>query len=610
MKPPSFPLPQVCVASLPALPEKRRHPWQQLAMALVLVGCHASASMAAESTPSSPQPRVTLHIPDQLQGLLQRYLELPAAPAREDEHARAAVLSQIRDDVSELLATEGYYAPSLSWEGEAIRLTPGERTTVHQVDIVFTGAIADTAPHSVDGSGTTLLRRREQLLQTWSLKAGEAFRSDDWQDAKAALLAEVANQDFAAARIADSRAEVDAAKAQARLDISIDSGPAYRFGPLKITGLQRYSATLIERLLPFVQGAPYNRDKLLSLQARLQNTPWFQSVTVEPLLESATPDELPIRVSVRELPAKTVGFGLGYASNTGARGEINFQHNDLFARAWDFKSGLRHEQRRQTLYADLSLLPSPSGYRQNFASQLEYSDIEGLQTRRILLSTHRSRILGQIETRLGLEWQREIQRPQDAATETDRAMLLDWRWLKRAVDDKLDPRAGYILELRIGGASRRLLSSRDFLRTQLRYQQWWSLSPRDIISLRGEVGLTAAASSDGIPQDYLFRAGGSQSVRGYAYHSLGVLEGNATVGGRALNTASLEYTHWLHGSSWGVAGFVDAGDAADNWRELKPMLGYGLGARWKSPAGPLALDLAHGQHGNGWRLHFALSMAF
>lgn len=609
MKPPSSPLPPADLAT--ALPVKRPPTWQQLTMtlALALVSMHATPGMAAETTPS-PLPRITLHVPDELQSLLQRYLELPAAPAREDEHARAAILSQIRDDVAELLATEGYYTPGLRWEGEALRLTPGKRTTVSQVSIAFSGAIAAAAPDGLDGSGMKLLQRRERLLQTWPLKAGAAFRSEDWQDAKTTLLAEVANQDFAAARIVDSRAEVDPAKAQVSLNISIDSGPAYHFGPLRITGLQRYSAALVERLLPFDRGAPYNRDKLLSLQSRLQNTPWFQSVTVEPLLETASSGELPILVSVRELPAKSVAFGLGYGTNTGARGEVNFQHHDLFHRAWDFKSGVRHEQKRQTLYADLSLLPSPSGYRQNFGSQLEYSDIEGLKTERILLSTRRSRTLGQIETRLGLEWQREIQRPQDAVSEIDRALLLDWHWLKRAVDDKLDPRAGYVLELRIGGASRRLLSSRDFLRSQLRYQQWWSLSPRDIISLRGELGLTAAASSDGIPQDYLFRAGGSQSVRGYAYHSLGVREGSAIVGGRALNTASIEYIHWLRGSSWGMAGFVDAGDAADNWQELKPMLGYGLGARWKSPAGPLALDLARGQQGNGWRLHFALSMAF
>ena len=147
------------------------------------------------------------------------------------------------------------------------------------------------------------------------------------------------------------------------------------------------------------------------------------------------------------------------------------------------------------------------------------------------------------------------------------------------------------------------------MRTQLRVQQWWPIGERDTLSLRGEAGYTAATSRFGIPQDYLFRTGGGQTVRGYAYQSLGVREGDAVVGGRALLTGSIEYTHWLDGP-WGAALFVDSGDAADLWRDLKPATGIGAGARWKSPVGPLAFDLARGNRDGRWHPHFALMVAF
>ena len=38
--------------------------------------------------------------------------------------------------------------------------------------------------------------------------------------------------------------------------------------------------------------------------------------------------------------------------------------------------------------------------------------------------------------------------------------------------------------------------------------------------------------------------------------------------------------------------------------------GYGLGLRWKIPAGPLSLDAAHGEETGGVRLHFAVSLSF
>jgi translocation and assembly module TamA len=140
----------------------------------------------------------------------------------------------------------------------------------------------------------------------------------------------------------------------------------------------------------------------------------------------------------------------------------------------------------------------------------------------------------------------------------------------------------------------------------VRYQP---VGQRDSLILRAEGGITLAESRQGIPQDFLFRAGGAQSVRGYAYRSLGVEEGDATVGGRYLATLSAEYVHWLD-QQWGVAGFVDAGNAADDRLTFRLLPGYGAGARWRSPAGPLAVDLAYGQEERKLRLHLSIAVAF
>jgi translocation and assembly module TamA len=80
----------------------------------------------------------------------------------------------------------------------------------------------------------------------------------------------------------------------------------------------------------------------------------------------------------------------------------------------------------------------------------------------------------------------------------------------------------------LGGGSKQLLSDQDFLRTYLRYSQGIPLGASDALLFRGELGVTFAPSAQGIPQDFLFRAGGSNSVRGYAYQSLGVKQGSAT----------------------------------------------------------------------------------
>jgi translocation and assembly module TamA len=58
------------------------------------------------------------------------------------------------------------------------------------------------------------------------------------------------------------------------------------------------------------------------------------------------------------------------------------------------------------------------------------------------------------------------------------------------------------------------------------------------------------------------------------------------------------------------AAFVDAGNAANAWNELTPAVGYGLGLRWRSPVGPLRLDLAYGQEVRKVRLHLSVGIAF
>ena len=60
----------------------------------------------------------------------------------------------------------------------------------------------------------------------------------------------------------------------------------------------------------------------------------------------------------------------------------------------------------------------------------------------------------------------------------------------------------------------------------------------------------------------------------------------------------------------GLAAFVDAGNAVDSLSDLHLALGYGLGARVRTPLGPFRLDLAYGQDVHRVRVHFSVGLAF
>ncbi len=537
---------------------------------------------------------VELQAPDEIVELLAPHLPEEAGNPR-----------RLQGQLADILATEGYFSPDFEStavdDGLQLKIDPGPRTRVEQVDLTVDGPLPP--------------EKQASLQAGWRLPVGQAFRQADWNEAKQQVLAELLAEDHAAARLVDSRAEIDTETRQARLSAHYDAGPRFRFGALRIDGLQRYEPALIERYNRSVRpGEPYRETSLNSLQATLQSTPYFSSVQATLLRDEAeiSPDgtaTAPVLVTLRERPPHRIAFGAGASSNTGARVEANYHTPDLFAQAWELDTGLRLEQKRQTAYTDVFLPPDEKSRRNSVGGMAEKSDIQGLKTERYALGAQTVQQRGSVEQRLSLNWQRERREPDGAEAVTSRALVPNVMWTWRQVDSLLEPRNGTVLQVQVGGGAKALLSDQNFVRVHGRWLQYLPLGRRDTLTLRAELGRTYADSRHQVPQDYLFRTGGTGSVRGYAYQSLGVKEGSATVGGRYLGVFSAEATHWLD-DSWGIAAFIDAGDAVDALTDVRLAVGYGLGARWRSPAGPIAADLAWGERTGELQLHFSLAIPF
>ncbi|MBS1129586.1 MAG: surface antigen [Proteobacteria bacterium] len=552
---------------------------------LLLLLCLAQPVVAGE---------LDLQAPDNITKLLAPYLP--------DEAGSPGKLQGL---LSEILATEGYFSPVFEFaeKGDGLKLTldPGLRTTINSLDLLIDGPVE---------AGT-----RKALIDDWALPVGQPFRQEDWNTAKQQILSRLLAVEHADAQLLDSEASIDTEAHRADLRAHYDAGPRYRFGPLHVEGLQNYSPELIERYNRSVQpGQPYREDKLNALQTTLQSTPYFASV--QTMLDRDAVEvhddgtaTAPILVRVRERSPHRVSFGAGASSNTGARVEFNYHTPNLFAQAWELDSGLRLEQKRQTAYADVFLPPDERNRRHSVGVMAEATDIQNLKTERYAFGAQTIQQRGSVEQRLSLNWQNEKRDPDGASPVTSRALVPNGTWTWRHVDSLIEPRNGTVLQGQIGGGSKAALSDQNFVRVHARFQHYIPLGRVDTLTLRGEIGYTLADSRQRIPQDYLFRTGGASSVRGYAYQSLGIKEGNATVGGRYLGIASAEVTHWLD-EAWGIAAFVDAGDAVDSLQDIRLAIGYGLGARWRSPAGPIGVDLAYGERTRQVQLHFSLAIPF
>ncbi len=552
---------------------------------------------------------VEVDAPDELKALLEQHLETARAarlgePLDEAEVARLHNVSV--ETARELLATEGYFAPQVAstlggaGETQVLRyvVTPGPRTTVRSVKIGFEGALA-----AAGAAG------RVRVERAFGLRAGEPFRQADWAAAKAALLRPLLTARYPAARLAASAAHVDPAAQAADLTLTVDSGPAFFYGEPVIRGATRYPEAVARHLSPVKPGQPYRQQDLLDYQMALEASGYYAQATVRIDPDPVHAAAVPIEVELVERPEKRFGVGAGFSTDTGARVQAGWEGRNIAGRGLRLKLDTRLETERQTGAAELAWPRNRKGYENSLGAQVRHEDIEGQETRAWLVAAKRNRKEGAIETTLSLHYQTETQTVGNVPSTRNQALSANYAWTKRAVGRAFYPRRGYVLTLQAGGAAQALLSDTSFVRLYGRHTHYLPLGERARLLLRGEVGSVLADTRDGIPTDFLFRAGGDNSVRGYAYQSLGrTLEGGvASV--RHLVTASAEVNHFFN-ESWGAAAFVDAGDAADTPGSLSPVFGIGIGARYRSPVGPINLDLAWGEATEEFRLHFSLGVSF
>ena len=569
---------------------------------------------------------VRIDAPRPLDTLLEKNLDLLRfrGNPRIDREQLQRLVRVAPEQIKTLVATDGYYSPEVSAQLDTsgdvptvrIKVEPGQPVRVGEVALDLQGFAAPPGQSADQRFDTQALRN------SWTLKQGAIFRQSDWEQAKRALLRDVVQTRYPRAVITDSQATVDPDTHLALLHVTIDSGPEMRFGELRIEGLKRYPASIVRNLNQIHPGDYYSEAELQSYQSRLQDTGYFSSVEVSADLSAVLSEQLdaastrdpnapmaplPLLVRVIENKRRNVSAGVGYSTNTGNRASLTY--DDLSVFGLKMKSALTLETLQQTARSDFYLPTTADGYNDSIGVSFQRSDISGEVTSVASVSGKRAWGTPLLERSLTLEYLSETKTIANVETGSSKSLPLTYGVTWRHLDNLLFPTKGYAINAQIGGAVLPILTDEAFVRGYARAVVYRPIGVSSNVILRGELGALASRNKEGVPAVYLFRAGGDQSVRGYAYQALGVQEGTAITGGRYMATASAEYQYWFK-PTWGAAVFYDAGNAADKVQDLHPKSGYGVGARWKSPVGPINVDVAYGHAVHKVRLHFSLGFTF
>ena len=613
-----------------------------LTVALLATGCALLRPASAPDSATAVRPAIALTVeaPAPLRELLEKHLDLARLqllPAEErlSGNELNRLIAAAPAQVAELLQTEGYFDPQVSVlrldapaagpapapaEATAarrvvlVRVQPGEPTRVVLWQVQAEGELARLA-RAGDAAAQALEKR---LGSVGDQQPGQVFRNADWASAKQQLLARLRSAGYAAATVHSSAADIDASARTARLQVTLDSGPLYRAGPVLVRGLVHHDETMVHNLAGFAAGAPLTEEHLVAYQDRLQKTRLFQSVQVRFDPELTDTAHTPVLVQVVELPLQQATVGVGVSANTGPRTTLEHTHRRPFGWPAVAYNKLEWGRATQSWTGDLQSHPGRDFYRNLLGVQIErvVSDTDVVLSQRLRLG--RTQDTPRIERLYFLELLRSRQDDLPAATTgptTAMALSANLHWVWRDLDSVVLPTKGVTVALQTGAGQAGQVGGQQgpFGRFYGRVTGYLPLGQRWYGQARLEAGQIVHRDTVTVPDALGFRAGGDDSVRGYAYRSLAPLDtGGGTVSGESLLTASVELARPILESLpsvWGAV-FVDAGRAVSHWRDFTPAVGWGAGIRWRSPIGPLRIDLARAQELGRWRMHLSVGIAF
>ncbi len=471
-----------------------------------------------------------------------------------------------------------------------------DRILLRQVNIQLVGA----------GEKDYYLKR---AIERSGLKAGEPLSQLDYDQLKARLSTIAAERGFFVATFSDEKILVDLETYSADIHLVFVTDERYRFSGVNFNNIPLRS-DFLQRYVRFTNQTPYSDYALTTLQTDLINSGYFSNVTLQPEVDEAT-QTVPIQADLAMRPQHQYLAGLGYGSDQGARVRLGREWRYVNSRGHQAMIDVLVAQRRQNILLNYTIPgQQPMYQRWKLYAGMEAEDQRYKDYKTYLMGVSYWQTRHPWSIQYGIEYRRDdFKLPNAERYETQLLVpSVSWQWNSRR--NVRFTQWAMSAELTLRGASEWLLSDISFIQAQFRSRAFLPLNDRHRFIIRGDFGSTYVRPSSDfqrLPLALRFYSGGDNTVRGYALNQLGPRQQGEVVGGKQLLNLSLEYEYkWRE--NWGLATFVDAGNAFDNV-DWDPRLGVGLGARWYSPVGAVRLDLARGLDqslADPFRLHLTI----
>ena len=542
------------------------------------------------------------------------------------------------DRLRQLYRSRGYYHARVTYDLEL----PAEGDTLVAVVFVEEGKPVTVTAVDVTLSGAELPpNERKLLLDHLPIARGRVFTEEAYGRADTYLRAYYREHGFARVAVT-KQAVVDLTRDEVRVAYRLESGPPCVFGETEITGTRAVEPAVPRRELAYAPGEPFKQSLLDRTRRNLVGLNLFRAVRVEE--DKGSDPVVSVHIHLTEAPPREIRLGVGYDTEEQIRGLASWRHYNFFGGARQLGFTARASFIHRSVAADF-LQPHFPGHdnrtRLLLAEEEDEEDTFTLDRSRLsprLEWQATDRVTGYAFYRIEYDLLSGVEASVKRAVEQciveagnvnvvcnrpgatrDTGVLsglgfgADWD----ATDDPLDPTRGWALGGTLEPVGGPLGGDFNFVRMVGDGRFFLPLVGRLLGASRLRLGTAEPyGRHDEVPLFERFYAGGIDSVRGYGRWRVGPLVDDKPIGGRTVVEGSVELRHPIT-EQLGAALFVDGGQLSLRsfdfpFGDLR--YGAGFGLRYRSPVGPLRVDLGFPfQPPDGdarWQVHVSLGSKF
>jgi outer membrane protein assembly complex protein YaeT len=439
-------------------------------------------------------------------------------------------------------------------------------------------------------------------------------------------------------------------------------GPIATFGDIAMEGTSAVNPSVIRRSLTFRRGELFRESQIGESQRRLRGLGLFEFAHVK-RREAASGENgdsstvVPTTVTVTEGQAQKWQVGVGYGTEDGPRGSIEWEHLNLFGGAQQFEVTAKYSRRLRGASIDfvqpyfltrrLSWTARVGAWRSEepaYFSESRGGRLSARWRQELTQGPDREPIMqtfwlsysndaleyainpGSLTDPTALDRLIPLGLDPVLGRGAGRLASINIDAERRAVDHPLDPRRGYTVTGHLVHADPRLRGTFRYDEVDVEGAAFVPIGPSIVWATRVRAATIIAANASEVPFSERYFLGGSANMRGWGRYEVSprTPEG-LLIGGRSLFDSSTELRVSLT-RQFGAVLFVDAGQVYEDSLELVSsrtiLMDAGPGIRWISPIGIVRADvgiqfrripglLVLGEpEARRWRIHFSIGHTF